>query len=164
VQTLVGQTVVNNVGIVTGTDGPRTVTASDPASTVLTAPPVVPPPPNVAQGDVAPVVSTVAAVSTGSARLSGPTRCVSGPFMARVTGKGIAKVVFMLDAKKVKTITNTKGASVLTARILPRGNRKKAHRVSAIVTFKASAHTASRTLRFVYLGCARRAAAPKFTG
>ena len=81
-----------------------------------------------------------------------------------MTGKGIAKVVFMLDGKKVKTITNGRGATVLTARITPRGNRKKAHRVSAIVTFKASAQTRSRTLRFVYLGCARRASAPQFTG
>jgi uncharacterized repeat protein (TIGR01451 family) len=174
VQTLIGQTRVDNIGVVTGTDnyGPRTVTARDPATTLLNQPPPPPPPPPTPptppsappitpSGDVMPVAQVL---STGTARLIGPSRCVSGPFVARVTGKNIAKVVFMLDGKRFKTVLAKGASTTFKAQIKPRGRSSKAHRVTAVVTFKASANTRSRTLRFAYLGCARQAAAPQFAG
>jgi hypothetical protein len=89
---------------------------------------------------------------------------VRGPFVARVTGRGIAKVVFLLDGKKFKTVHATRSSTVIKVRIGQRASSKKAHHVTALVTFKSSANTGSRTLRFAYLGCARSAAAPQFAG
>jgi uncharacterized repeat protein (TIGR01451 family) len=172
VQTLSNQTRVDNIGVVTGKDnyGGRIVTARDPATTLLSQssplppPPVTPPanPPITASGG--PITPVVAVLSTGSARLTGPTRCVSGPFVARVTGNGIAKVVFMLDGKRFKTVLAKGASTVFKAQVKPHGRSSKAHRITAVVTFKASANTRQRTLRFAYLGCARHAAAPQFTG
>jgi hypothetical protein len=107
-------------------------------------------------------VAAPAAVAT--ARLSGPKRCVSGPFETRVTGRGIAKVLFLLDGKKPKTVMGTNNRTVFKMRIDPRRQSGKAHRVVAKVTFKAATKTRTRMLRFVYLGCARQATAPQFTG
>lgn len=94
----------------------------------------------------------------------GPSRCVKGPFVARVTGRGIAKVVFLLDGKKFKTVHATRSSTMIKVQIHQRASSKKAHRVTALVTFKASANTRARTLRFAYLGCARSATAPQFAG
>ena len=84
--------------------------------------------------------------------------------MARVTGRGIAKVVFTLDGRRFKTVFAKGARTVFTVQIKPRGRSTRAHRVNAVVTFKASANTRTRTLRFAYLGCSRRAAAPQFAG
>jgi uncharacterized repeat protein (TIGR01451 family) len=152
VQTQVGQTAVENVGAVTGTDiHGRVVTASDPATTQLTQPIAVP---------IAP--SSAPVVSTGTARLTGPSRCVSGPFTVAVRGRNISQVMFTRDGKKLKTVKTKPHRTVFSVRINPRAQNYKAHRVAARVTFLASANTRTRTLRFVYLRCAR--VAPKFTG
>ncbi|HTN23396.1 MAG TPA: hypothetical protein VL120_05380, partial [Solirubrobacteraceae bacterium] len=169
VRTLVGQTQVENVGVVTGTDsfGGREVTASDPATTVLTAPPVaisVAPAP--APAAVAPPRSAVLAAATqsGTARLTGPARCVTRAFSVKVTGRGIASVKFTLDRRTLKTVRAINGRTVFSVRINPRGQGTKPHRVTARVTFKASADTKARTLRYVYLGCPQQATLPQFTG
>jgi hypothetical protein len=172
VQTVSGQTLVDNMGVVSGTDsyGGHVVTARDPAITTLSSPPPPPPPPpppavtpqsDPPQQQVMPIAQPVA---SGIARLSGPNRCVSGPFTAKVTGRGIAKVVFLLDGKRIKTLQAKGNSTVFKVQIQPRGRRTKAHRVTAMVSFKASANTPARTLRFAYLGCARHASAPQFTG
>ena len=154
VQTQVGQTVVDNIGAVAATDSHGNVLqASDPARTQLTQPPV----PVTAQG--APVTLVR---STGSARLSGPSRCISGPFTVKVVGRNIASVYFMLDGKKYKTVKRGAGRMVFSVRINPRGQSSRPHRVTARVTYLTSANTRTRTLRYVYLRCAQ--AAPKFTG
>ncbi|MFP5361742.1 MAG: DUF11 domain-containing protein [Thermoleophilia bacterium] len=171
VRTLVGQTVVNNIGIVTATDGNgNEVQDSDPAVTQLTQPPVPPPPPPpppppaavFAPSSVPVVPSGAPVVIPGTARLSGPGRCVSRSFVAKVRGRNISHVMFTLDGRKVKTVRSKPGRTVFSVRINPRRQSYRAHRVNARVTFKASAGTRSRTLRFVYLRCAR--VAPKFTG
>ncbi len=169
VQTLVRQTAVDNVASVTGTDsfGGRDVTASDPASTQLTQPAVAGT--SAVRGSSEPVRSlgaprTIALLATGTARLSGPRRCVTRPFMAKVTGRGIARVSFLHDGRRVRTVRATGGRTEFRMRITPRRPRNRAHRVTARVTFAASANTPARTLRFSYLGCARGATAPHFTG
>ncbi len=169
VQTLVGQTAVDNVGIVTATDsyGGQEVTDDDPATTQLTQPPVVTPAPPAASltPSGTPVARQVAlAVPVATARLSGPKRCVSGSFETKVTGRNIAKVLFLLDGKKLKTVTSIRNRTVFKVRINPRGQSGKAHRVVAKVTFNAATQKPSRTLRFIYLGCAKQATAPQFTG
>jgi len=167
VQTLVGQTVVNNVGVVIATDsyGGREVTDNDPARTVLTAPPVAPPPAPPVAGQGADTPTRVGlALATGTARLTGNSRCASKPFSAKVTGAGIAQVRFLLDGKHLKTVKSKAGQSVFTVRITPSGSARKTHRVTARVTFKRSANTQARTMRFVYVGCARQAIKPQFAG
>ena len=173
VQTQVGQTVVNNVGAVTATDsyGAQEVTDDDPATTQLSPPRVAPPPPPppvalASSGTPVPqqVRPVAAAVATATARLSGPKRCVSGPFEAKVSGRGIAKVLFLLDGRKIKTVAGSADRTLFEVRINPRGQSSKAHRIIAQVTFKPATRTRRRTLRFVYLRCARRIAAPQYTG
>ncbi|MEA2191145.1 MAG: large repetitive protein [Solirubrobacteraceae bacterium] len=167
VRTLAGQTVVDNVANATGTDsfGGREVTSRDTARTLLTQPPPQPRAvaPTVGQSavDAQPIA---ARASTGAARLAGPKRCVSGPFVAKVSGRGIAKVVFLLDGRKVRTVTAQPGRTVFKVRINPGRTGSKVHGVTARVTYKASAHTRANTLRLVYLGCVRRALAARFTG
>ncbi|CAN5277674.1 hypothetical protein BH20ACT16_BH20ACT16_03820 [soil metagenome] len=169
VQTLVGQTVVNNVGIVTATDsyGGRDVTDDDPATTQLTQPPVVTPPPvpltpsGVPQPPVKPVAIVIPAAT---ARLTGPKRCVSGPFDVNVTGRGIAKVLFLLDGRRLKTVRGSAGRTVFKVRVDPRGQSSFAHRITAKVTFKTATRKPARTLRLIYLDCPRQIAAPQFTG
>ncbi len=164
VQTTAGQTKVDNVGSVTAKDsfGGREVTASDPATTVLTqvavAPPVVIPP---LQSGVA--GERISSPAAGTARLTGPARCVTGPFNVKVTGRGISQVAYTLDGKRLKTVRSTAGRTVFSVRINPRGKSTKAHRVTARVTFKSATGTRARTLRYVYTGC-RAAVAPQFTG
>ena len=172
VQTLVGQTVVNNVAVATATDsfGGNEVGDDDAAATQLTQPPVAPPPPPppprpspapVAAASV-PVAPSSAPASIATARLSGPGRCVSRSFKAAVRGRNISQVLFILDGKKLRTVKSRPGRTVFSVRIDPRRQSYRAHRVIALVSFRASANRRPRTLRMVYVRCAR--VMPKFTG
>jgi hypothetical protein len=110
-------------------------------------------------------VTPVAAVAqTATARLMGPKGCVTRPFTVNVTGRGIAKVVFVIEGAKSKTVAGSASRTVFKLRISPRGAANKARRVTAKVTFKSATNTAPRTLRYIYLGCARQVVAPQFTG
>ncbi|HVF79238.1 MAG TPA: DUF11 domain-containing protein [Solirubrobacteraceae bacterium] len=173
VQTQVGQTVVNNVGVVAATDSNGNVLQDDdPATTQLTQPPVVTPPAEEVTPPPAPVtpsgtpvpVAAVLPVQIATARLSGPKRCVSGPFEAKVIGRGIAKVVFLLDGRRLKTVNGNAIRTVFKVLINPRGRAGFAHRVTARVTFRTATKKPARTLRLTYLGCPRKIAAPQFTG
>ncbi|HUR85905.1 MAG TPA: hypothetical protein VMY78_11210, partial [Solirubrobacteraceae bacterium] len=167
VQTLAGQTKVDNVGSVTAKDsfGGREVSGSDPATTALTQPPAPAPAPPATlpllQSGVA--AERISSPAAGTARLTGPARCVDGPFTVKVTGRGIAQVVYTLDGKRIKTVKSAAGRTVFSVRINPKGQNAKAHRVSARVTFNSATGTKARTLRYVYLGC-RSAVLPQFTG
>jgi Thrombospondin type 3 repeat len=96
-----------------------------------------------------------------SARLLAPNGCLSKSYTARVRGTGIAKVVFRLDGKTIKTIK--KGAQY-TARVNPTRLSLGVHRLVATVTFQASRHAKSRTLRASFQRCGNRLVAPRFTG
>jgi hypothetical protein len=95
------------------------------------------------------------------ARLLAPTGCLSRSFSARVRGAGIAKVVFRLDGKTVKTIRK---GSLFTARVNPQRLSLGVHRLVATVTFNASSHAKARTLRASFQRCSKRLIAPRFTG
>jgi uncharacterized repeat protein (TIGR01451 family) len=163
VRTLVGQTQIVNVGVVTGKDsfGGHTVTDDDPATTALTQPPAAisaPPPAQPLSG----VLGTT--VESGTARLTGPSKCAKGPFDVKVTGRGIAQVRFALDGRTIKTVKALGGRTVFKVKINPRGGGSKVHRVTARVTFTTASGTKARTLRYVYLRCPRQAVLPQFTG
>jgi hypothetical protein len=95
------------------------------------------------------------------ARLLAPTGCAAHTFSARVRGAGIARVVFRLDGKKVKTVSK---AGQFTARVNPTRLSLGIHRLVATVTFQASRHAKARTLRASFQRCGKRLIAPRFTG
>lgn len=151
-------------------DGDGVVDACEPT------PPVIPP----ANNPTPPADQTVAPTSTDStppanpeqivlgerigavrARLLAPTGCAARSFSARVRGAGIANVVFRLDGKKIKTVRN---GSLFSARVNPSRLGLGVHRIAATVTFEASRHAKSRTLRSSFQRCGKRLIAPRFTG
>jgi hypothetical protein len=102
-------------------------------------------------------------VASGSARLAGPTGCVARTFSARVRGTKIARVVFVLDGKVIRTLKKpTRG--VYGIRINPAHMRVGVHRLQAKITFLASSRTHSRTLKLSFQRCGKRLIAPRFTG
>jgi uncharacterized repeat protein (TIGR01451 family) len=151
VPTTVGQTSVANVATVAGEDpGKVKVTDDDDHVTALTQP----------QIQVLPETAVSAA-----ARLSGPSACVSKAFTSRVTGRGIAKVVWRVDNKVVKTFTSkTNKAITVKLRVNPAQYRSGMHRLQAKVTFATATRTGARTLRMQFTRCGRQAVKPDFTG
>lgn len=103
-------------------------------------------------------------ITPGTAGLSGRTGCVTSAFNARVRGAKIAKVVFLLDGKVIKTVTKPNLAGDYLARISPAKLRIGVHRLVAKVTFQAASKTAAKTLRLSFQRCGRALALPRFTG
>jgi hypothetical protein len=145
VQTDVGQTSVHNVANVGARDEfGRIVADSDDATTELDQP------------------TQVASFVSGRAQLHGSGGCRTKPFKVYVNGRQIARVVFSVDGKRVKTVRRaTAGRWPVT--INPLRYRTGAHRVSARVTFKASSRTSARTLRMTFFRCPAPEL-PRFTG
>jgi hypothetical protein len=95
------------------------------------------------------------------ARLLAPTGCAARSFNASVRGVGIAKVVFTLDGRKVKTV---RSGGRFVARVNPKRLRIGVHRLVATVQFTAASHAKTRTLRVSFQRCAKRLVSPRFTG
>jgi hypothetical protein len=95
------------------------------------------------------------------ARLFAPTGCAARTFSASVRGAGIAKVVFTLDGRKVKTV---RAGGRFVARVNPQRLSIGVHRLVATVKFTASSHAKTRTLRVSFQRCAKRLISPRFTG
>jgi len=148
VQTAAGDTAIHNTATVTGCDSiGGCVNASDTADTVLAAQIVSP-------GRITP----------GTAKLAGPTGCVSRAFIARVRGTKIATVTFVLDGKVVKKVANTKNATVIALRIDPAKYRIGVHRLVTNITFQSGSQTKPKTLRLSFQRCAKKLIKPRFTG
>jgi hypothetical protein len=159
VQTQVGQTVVNNIGVVNGTDvNGNKASAQDGADTVLSQPVVA----------QAPAVLGVSVpVVRGTAKLRGPSGCLLRPTQkVYVTGKQILKVRFVLDKKTLKTVTRPDKAGRYAVTITRKKMKLGSHRVQAVVTFRAASKTKARTLqlRFSRCGEVKPARAKGFTG
>lgn len=104
-------------------------------------------------------------IEPGSARLIGPTGCVARAFRARVAGQNVAKVVFKIDGKRVKTLTKPNlGASSFMLKVNPAKFRIGVHRLVATTTFKPATKKKPQTLRLAFQRCAKKLAAPRFTG
>jgi hypothetical protein len=113
--------------------------------------------------------STNGAPDTGStagasARMSGPRRCVGGPFSARVSGREIARVTFFVDGKRRRAVRATGGRTVFSLRVDPLGQNLGVHHITAEVRFTADSGAKTRTLRLVYRRCSKAAVTPRFTG
>jgi hypothetical protein len=100
----------------------------------------------------------------GNARLLAPTGCASRAFNARVSGQNVAKVVFKLDGKTVKTLTAPNAGTRFQIRVNPAKMRIGVHRIVATVTFKPATKKAAQTFRISFQRCAKKLAAPRFTG
>jgi len=148
VATQLGQTSVHNTGNVTGTDtNGRPASASDTADTVLNQP---------AQG-VAPLLA-------GTARLRGPTGCISSrTHTLTVRGTRIARVSFYIDGRYVGTRTRPNRGSAYTVTVKGSRLRVGGHQVVARITYRADTNPRTRTLTLAFARCAR-AVTPKFTG
>jgi hypothetical protein len=103
-------------------------------------------------------------VVPGSARLAAPTGCVAKAFNARVTGQNVAKVVFTLDGKKIKTLTKPNSGARYQVRVNPAKLKIGVHRINATVTFLAATKKKAQTFRISFQRCAKKLVAPRFTG
>ena len=106
----------------------------------------------------------VSPVRVGNARLIAPTGCVARAFNARVRGVEIVKVVFKIDGKKVKTLTKPNSGANFQYRVNPKKFRIGVHRITATVTFSKETNQKAKTYRISFQRCARKLAAPRFTG
>jgi hypothetical protein len=150
VQTAVGDQSVHNTATVGATDVfGKTVTAADSADTTLTQPAQLVLPERIVPG---------------AAKLLGPTGCVARAFNARVRGTKIAKVVFFLDGKKKATITKPNKKGLFQLRVNPKRLRIGIHRLVANITFQSGSGTKPKTIRLSFQRCAKKLAAPRFTG
>jgi hypothetical protein len=115
-------------------------------------------------------------VTPGSSRLLAPTGCVARAFNARVRGVNVKSVVFKLDGKKIKTLTKPNSGNTFVVRINPAKFKIGVHRIVATVvvetvttnpdTGQVIRRTAQkpRTFRISFQRCAKKLAAPRFTG
>jgi hypothetical protein len=100
--------------------------------------------------------------------LKGPRGCVRGRFHASIKSTGVASVTFLVDGKKLKTLTSKNAhGGLLTVTIDPSKMKVGPHRVSARIVMKASSATAkaahaTRALTVVH--CASAVITPHFTG
>jgi hypothetical protein len=103
-------------------------------------------------------------IGPGRARLLGPAGCTYRAFHARVRGVRIAKVVFKLDGKRIKTLTRKNFRATYAVRIDPRHLSIGVHRLVATVTFQRGSATRAKTFRLAFQRCPRALRAPRFTG
>jgi uncharacterized repeat protein (TIGR01451 family) len=103
-------------------------------------------------------------ITPGRARLLGPTGCAARAFHARVSGVKIAKVVFRMDGRRIKTLTRKNFRGTYAVRIDPRHLRLGVHRLVATVTFQRGSATKAKTFRLAFQRCPRALRAPRFTG
>lgn len=103
-------------------------------------------------------------IAPGKARLLAPTGCATRAFNARVAGTKIAKVVYYLDGKRIKTVTRKNLRGTFAVRIDPGRLKVGVHRLIAKVTFQRGSATKARTFRVSFQRCPRALRAPRFTG
>ena len=99
-------------------------------------------------------------IAAPTARLLAPTGCAGKAFNAVVRGRGIARVVFYVDGKRVAV----KRGSNVKLRVDPRRMRVGVHRLVAVVHFSAPSRMAPRRIVRSFQRCARALQAPRFTG
>ncbi len=130
-------------------------TATNPVSTLTDLLAALRPSPTPSPSSTA-TVAAPASTPTGSARITGPSAPVRGPFTVSVTGREIAKVVFYVDGKRRGTVAAKAGRRRFSLRINPLRQSRRVHRVTARVTFSTRSRTSSTSVRVLY----RRPSAP----
>jgi hypothetical protein len=129
-------------------------TAAPPPPPPTAAPPAAAPPPQQPPAQVVP----------GSSNAVGPSRCVQRTFAVRITGRNIARVIFFIDGKRVKTVSQPDRQGRFILRVdITRYNRKP-HKLRAQVFYTDESRTASTTKKLSFKRCAKAKAKPRFTG
>lgn len=104
-------------------------------------------------------------IVAGQARLRGPRRCVNRTFTAVVAGRQIRRVVFMVDGRRIGTVTQPNSRGQFTIRINPRRFARGVHRIRARVTFvRGAGRSVSRSVAFQRCPRPAQRVAPRFTG
>lgn len=172
----------SNVATITGTGatGPITHTTNTVVVNVVAAPVTPPagPTPSSSPAGVTGGVLTLTATQAGSGEVLGsiarvpaltaPQGCVRGSFLASISSRGVQRVSFYLDRRRVKTLTSKNARKgKLSVRINVSRVKVGPHRVLARITMKptavsARAVVASRSRTIVV--CSSSAVSPKFTG
>jgi hypothetical protein len=70
----------------------------------------------------------------------------------------------VLDGKVVKKVKNTKNAALVQLRVNPARLKIGIHRLVVTVTFQSGSGTKPKTMRLSFQRCAKKLAAPRFTG
>ena len=123
-------------------------------------PPAVVPPASTPAVVTPPETQVLArSVRSGRSRMRGTSGCAGRMVKAKVSGRRIAKVVFRLDGRVVKT---TRGAGSYAVRSATIGFGR--HRIVARVTYKPGSGTRPRTHVLTFQRCALQTLAPRFTG
>jgi hypothetical protein len=115
-------------------------------------------------------------VHPGSASLAGRTGCVAKAFNARVRGQNVKSVVFKLDGKTIKTLKKPNSGSAFVVRVNPAKLKIGVHRiVASVIVDNVTVNPATgqvirtetqkvKTFRVSFQRCAKKLAAPRFTG
>lgn len=103
-------------------------------------------------------------IAPGRARLLGPTGCAARAFRARVRGTNVARVVFRLDGRRIKTLTRRNFRGSYAVRINPARLSIGVHRLVVRVSFRRGSGTKAKTFRLAFQRCPRALRAPRFTG
>jgi hypothetical protein len=124
-------------------------------------PPPADTPPVVQAPPAPPVLGEVLGeqIVSGKSRLLGPSGCAGKTVKATVKGSRIARVTFLLDGKKVKTVKGPGSYSVKSSTL-----KAGVHRIKARVTYEAASQTKSRTHFVTFQRCVERKIEPRFAG
>jgi hypothetical protein len=110
-------------------------------------------------GGVLGVTQEIVPASASIVRIS---RCVSRTFSAVVRGRGIRRVTFFVNGRRVRTMTGSRSRYALS--VDPAAARNGVIRVTARVDFVARSGKRAKTLRMTALRCATGAQRVRFTG
>jgi hypothetical protein len=90
---------------------------------------------------------------------------VNRPFTAVVSGRQIRRVVFMVDGRRIGTVTRPNSRGQFTIRINPRRFSRGVHRIRARVSFvRGAGRSVSRNVAFQRCPRPAQRVAPRFTG
>ncbi|MBA3328636.1 MAG: DUF3494 domain-containing protein [Solirubrobacterales bacterium] len=167
-----GSALARNGAVTLDTNTITRATCATPAGSGTTTQPAdggtTPPPPGGAT--TTPAASTLSPMRPtsrplpGTARLTGPSGPVSGPFTVSVTGRKIKRVVFYIDGRRVGTVHAKRGRTKFKLKIDPRRQSRRVHRVTVRVTFTPSSRTGQTTRRLTYWRPVLGPRPPRFTG
>jgi hypothetical protein len=106
-----------------------------------------------------------ARIGAGFARMTAKTGCVTGGgFSARVRGKNMQRIVFLLDGKRVKAVASPRSNRSYSYRVNAAKLTLGGHTIAARVIFRAGSGTRAKTIRLSFQRCAKQLRAPSFTG
>jgi len=137
-------------------------------STIVTTRPLPPPPPPPGPPAPTPCIPPpgptplppgreLCKPAAGTARISGPTECVTQNFNVTVSGRRIRQVDFYLDGRRIQTLTRPNSGSRFVLPIRPDRLRRGTHNIVARTRFTAASKTRARVLRVVFRRCGRAA-------